>query len=203
VARSTIAIEQLRLLPEDDLVRQLTARAEDQWFDRASSRIDSRDLGNLMVGFANAEGGLIVIGIHGGVVEGVNDAPKRINGWRQAALDHTEPPVRHQRIFEEMGRAGLPDPVYTQGPASLRVVLLGDPLAGRLVDRLPPGSERFVEFLARTGRVTTTQAVDLLDASRPTVLKHLHELAGQGLLEHVGSSLKDPRGFWRLSRGAA
>jgi hypothetical protein len=36
--------------------------------------------------------------------------------------------------------------------------------------------------------------------SRPTALKYLHDLAEQGLVVHVGSSLKDPRRFWRLAR---
>lgn len=106
------------------------------------------------------------------------------------------------RMFEEMERVGLPDPLYLQGPASVRVTFLADSLAGRVLDALPLGSERFVEFLSRTGRVTTTQAVELFDQSRPTVLGHLHRLADQGLIEHTGTSIKDPRGFWRLRRTA-
>ncbi len=105
------------------------------------------------------------------------------------------------RMFEEMHRVGLPDPVYNQGPASVRVILLADPIAARILDRLPRGSERFVEHLSRVGRTTTTEAIDLLSASRPTVLRHLRELQTHGLIEHVGTSLKDPRGYWRLSRG--
>lgn len=104
------------------------------------------------------------------------------------------------RMFEEMNRAGLPDPLYAERPGSVQVTLLADQLAGRILDRLPSGSERFVEFLSRGDRVTTTQAVDLLGVSRPTALKHLHELRRQDLIEHVGTSLKDPRGYWRLRR---
>ena len=107
------------------------------------------------------------------------------------------------RMFEEMNRAGLPDPIYSERAASVQVILLADPLAGRILDRLPAGSERFVEFLSSGDRVTTTQAVDLLSMSRPTVLKYLHDLTAQGLIEHVGTSLKDPRGYWRLRRGSA
>jgi len=102
------------------------------------------------------------------------------------------------RMFEEMSRAGLPDPVYEQGPSSVRVILLADPLARRILDRLPTGSERFIEYLSRMSRVTTTEAVDLLGLSRPTVLRHLQQLAEHGLIEHVGTSLKDPRGYWRV-----
>ncbi len=105
------------------------------------------------------------------------------------------------RMFEEMERAGLPDPVYLQGPASVQVTLLADPLARRILSRLPAGSERFAEFLTRRGRVTTTEAVQLFGTSRPTALNYLHDLTEAGLIEHVGSSLKDPRGFWRLRRG--
>lgn len=105
------------------------------------------------------------------------------------------------RMFEEMERAGLPDPIYTQGQASVRVTFLVDTLSGRVLSDMPPGSEHFVEFLSRVGRVTTTQAGDLLAVSRPTALSHLHRLSDRGLIEHVGTSLKDPRGFWRLRRG--
>ena len=106
------------------------------------------------------------------------------------------------RMFEEMERVGLPDPLYMPGPASVRVAFLADSLAGKVMDALPLGSERFVDYLSRTGRITTTQAVDLFGQSRPTVLGHLHRLADLGLIEHIGTSLKDPRGYWRLRRGA-
>jgi ATP-dependent DNA helicase RecG len=107
------------------------------------------------------------------------------------------------RMFEEMNRVGLPDPVYEERPASVQVTLLADALAGRILDKLPSGSERFVEFLSRGDRVTTTQAVELLGVSRPTALKYLHELREEGLIAHIGSSLKDPRGYWQLRRTSA
>lgn len=466
-------IEQLRLLEDEDLIGTLRSRPEDQWFERVSSRIRPRELGQLLVGLANAEGGIVVIGIHDSKIEGVSGLTPRVNEWRQTALDLTEPPVRHRfelipctnekgladelavievesservhtdqreetylrvgdenrrlgpleaqelrfdkgdsvfdgtpldeveqadldpdlverylrrvkgqskdvlrargllgtqhkrthptaagllllgrepqrrfpqaivrllryegssretgaranviqdrrlegplptqidgarrllrrwlpaairlqrrgrfepstiipqfawleaivnavvhrsysmegdhirvevfedrvevhspgrlpglvrlenirstrfarnpriaramndigygrelgegvkRMFEEMERAGLPDPIYTQGPASVGVTLLADPLAGRIIKELPQGSEQFVEYVTRRGVVTTRQAAELLDASRPTALNHLHHLAELGLIEHVGTSLKDPRGFWRLRR---
>jgi ATP-dependent DNA helicase RecG len=476
MSAANLALEQLRLLPRDDVVDLLAARKEDQWFERKSVRTRPQQLADSMAGFANAEGGLLVVGIHDGRIEGVASAGGLLNGWRQAALDFTQPPVRHKfevlpcrnangeedhlalvevesservhtnvrgetylrvgdetrklrpreaqelrydkgesvfdgtivrrasvgdldeqlvsrylsrvraaqdaevvlrarglagvhgrttrptnagllvlgtnpeqefpegylrliryhgtsretgvrsnvhmdrrlagplpaqinaarrllrrwlpetirlqrqgrfasstlipepvwleaavnaathrsysiggdhirvevfqdrlevespgrlpglvrlenirstrfarnpriarsmsdlgygrelgegvnRMFEEMNLVGLPDPVYSQGPASVTVTLLADTLVGRVLDRLPRGSERFAEYLSRQGRVTTTEAVDLLQASRPTVLRHLHDLAATGLLEHVGTSLKDPRGYWRLVRG--
>lgn len=108
-----------------------------------------------------------------------------------------------KRMFEEMERAGLPDPIYAQGPASVTVTLLADPFAARILEQLPPGSERFVEFLTRRGVVTSGQAAQLLGASRPTALNHLRRLASLELIEHVGTSPKDPRGYWRLRRAGA
>jgi ATP-dependent DNA helicase RecG len=102
------------------------------------------------------------------------------------------------RMFEEMERAGLPLPLYTQPAASVQVTFLVEGTFAEILRQLPRGSDRLAEWMAREGNVTTTQAVELLGQSRPTVLGLLHRLESRGLLEHVGSSPKDPRGFWRL-----
>lgn len=101
------------------------------------------------------------------------------------------------RMYEEMGRAGLPEPVFVQTPASVRVTFLADPISARILAALPRGSERFVEHVNRTGRVTTTEAIELLGVSRPTAIRHLHHLVDAGLLEAVRKSPNDPRGYWR------
>lgn len=67
--------------------------AEDQWFDRKSVRIEPRKLAESLVGFANADGGTIAIGLSGGVVEGVDGDEKRVNALMQASVDFTEPTV--------------------------------------------------------------------------------------------------------------
>jgi ATP-dependent DNA helicase RecG len=88
----------------------LLAAPEDQWFDRKSATTKARDLARPLVAFANAEGGTIAIGLHGGVVQGIADVPQRINEWRQAPLDFTRPPVRAR--FEQVrcvSKAGSPD----------------------------------------------------------------------------------------------
>ena len=107
------------------------------------------------------------------------------------------------RMFEEMERAGFPAPLYTEGPASVQVTFLFESVFGRILERLPAGSERFVEFLSRNRRITTTEAKDLLAMSRPTTLGWLRDLVEAGLLQHVGTSLKDPRGFWQATFGAS
>lgn len=103
------------------------------------------------------------------------------------------------RMFEEMQRAGLPEPLYEQGPASVRVTLKADRTGARMLELLPSGSGRFVEYVTQRGQVTTSEAVDLLSRSRPTVLRYLRRLQNTGLLERVGSTY-DPTAYWRLKR---
>jgi hypothetical protein len=51
--------------------------------------------------------------------------------------------------------------------------------------------------LNRTGRVTTTEAIELLGVSRPRAILHLQHLVDAALLEAVCKSPNDPRGHWR------
>src|SRR5687767_12766222 len=78
----------------------LLALPEDQWFDRKSARISPRQLADAEIGFANAEGGVIVVGLAGGRVEGTDAAPGHRNALLQAAIDFTVPAVRtsHQLV---------------------------------------------------------------------------------------------------------
>ncbi len=104
------------------------------------------------------------------------------------------------RMYLELERVGLPDPVFVQAGASLRVTFLDDPVGARMQAVLPPGSDRFVEHLLRTGRVTTSQAITLLGVSRPTAIGYLRRLEEGGFVEAVRTSPNDPRGFWRPAR---
>jgi ATP-dependent DNA helicase RecG len=107
------------------------------------------------------------------------------------------------RMFEEMERAGLPDPIYRQGPASVIVTLLMDPIGARMLRLLPAGSERFVEYVIGTERVTTAEAKDLLGVSVNTARRYLTALAQAGYLRYESKSPRDPRGYWRLVTGDA
>src|SRR5262245_34392674 len=102
--------KQLCLFADPPSVEELLTRIEDQWFDRKSSRIAARDLADRMIGFANADGGRIAVGIHNGVVEGVDGSPERRNEWLQASLDFTVPPVRHSAFYVNcINHRGEPD----------------------------------------------------------------------------------------------
>jgi len=71
-------------------------KPEDQWFDRKSIRIEPIALANVLVGFANADGGTVVIGVEdSGEITGTDRYTDHLNRLRQAAIDYTNPLVRH------------------------------------------------------------------------------------------------------------
>jgi len=72
-------------------VRLLEAN-EDQWFDRKSARITPVKLAPALVAFANAEGGVIAVGLSGGRLEGFD--AKELRNYQQTPMDFTVPPVR-------------------------------------------------------------------------------------------------------------
>jgi ATP-dependent DNA helicase RecG len=86
--------------------KALLKLSEGQWFDRKSARVAARDLADAMIALANAEGGIIVIGLWNGRVEGI-DGGNRLSDWQQAALDFTTPAVPCRcRLIECVDEAG-------------------------------------------------------------------------------------------------
>jgi len=85
--------------------------AEDQWFDRKSIRVTPQRLADLEVGFANADGGTIVIGVaEDGTVQGTDTDPDRRNKLTQVARTMTVPPVRaHPQLVDCLTDTGQGD----------------------------------------------------------------------------------------------
>lgn len=103
-------VDQALVAERDEVGDLLLSISEDQWFDRKSSRIAVRDLGQHLCAFANAEGGVIVVGLSKGKVEGLKDSGKRLNDLQQASLDFTVPPVRARvDLVECITSSGEPD----------------------------------------------------------------------------------------------
>lgn len=96
-------VDQALTLPPDDAIAQLLALPESQWFERKSGSIRASDFAIPLVAMANAEGGVVVAGLHGGTVVPVDD--KAANALRQAAIDFTTPRV-HARVRELITRQG-------------------------------------------------------------------------------------------------
>ncbi len=74
-----------------DVGMRLLALPEDQWFERKSIRVRAQDLDKPLTAFANAEGGVIVIGLSDGRVEGIRALASKQNAIRQAAVEAPTP----------------------------------------------------------------------------------------------------------------
>ncbi|WP_375388758.1 ATP-binding protein [uncultured Amnibacterium sp.] len=82
--------------PIESTGRLLLELDEDQWLERKSSRVGAKDVAIALVALANAEGGVLVVGLHDGRVEGTKSDVRKTNELRQAAIDHSVPPVPHR-----------------------------------------------------------------------------------------------------------
>jgi len=89
----TLAVENALNAPPVQVGAQLVSLPEDQWFERKSCRIAPRDLAKTLIGFANADGGTLVIGLDDGEVEGTDGNAERRNAQLQANVDLCIPPV--------------------------------------------------------------------------------------------------------------
>lgn len=106
----TIDVESALNAPPVEAGPELLMLDEDQWFERKSSRIAARDLANTLIGFANADGGAVVVGLADGEVEGTSDNLERRNAQFQANIDFCVPPVRaKQRLVGCIDRRGKPN----------------------------------------------------------------------------------------------
>jgi len=114
-----LLMDNLLAMSPEDLPRHLLEEPENQWFDRKSARVRGADLAKTLAAMANAEGGIIAIGLHDGVCEGIDGQPARQNEWRQAGLDYTVPPVPFD--------AHLPECVNRQGAADRLFLMVVPP----------------------------------------------------------------------------
>lgn len=106
------SVEQALQLSPAEVGKALAALPEDQWLERKSAGVSGQTIANLLVGFANAEGGTIIIGLSDdGVVEGIGSAgAKRLTDWQRAHIDFATPPVRCQfRLIDCFTAKGKPD----------------------------------------------------------------------------------------------
>jgi len=106
----TIAAENALNAPPVEIGEELACIAEDQWLERKSARIAPRDLADTLIGFANADGGIVIVGISDGKVEGTDSNPARRNSQLQANIDFCVPPVRvKQRLVDCVDGDGEPN----------------------------------------------------------------------------------------------
>jgi ATP-dependent DNA helicase RecG len=106
-----------------------------------------------------------------------------------------------RRMFDEMRRVDLTDPVYHQASGSVRLILAASPrLDPRLAKTLPAGSQQVIDLLRSAGApLGTGEIADALGLSRPPVIRRLRALESAGLIRWVGKSRNDPRAAWTLA----
>lgn len=100
---STVLVERVLQLPPEEIAEGLLGLPESQWFERKGGRITAKKAAETAIAFANAEGGVLIIGASNGEVDGVT--PKLLNDLQQMALDHTDPvvPARVDVVDAEHG----------------------------------------------------------------------------------------------------
>lgn len=91
---SSLAVEGALALPESERGEALLAVSEDQWFEKKGPRVSEQALANVEVGLANADGGLIVVGIGADAVEGTDRYQAHRTSLMKAAILLVEPPIR-------------------------------------------------------------------------------------------------------------
>jgi ATP-dependent DNA helicase RecG len=107
---SSVAVEAALAAPAEEVGAFLGKLPEDQWFERKSARIAARDLADWLIGFGNADGGVVVVGLRSGRVEGTDATSHQRNDQMQASIDFCEPPVRvRQRLLDCVDDRGRPN----------------------------------------------------------------------------------------------
>ena len=122
----------------------LLSLPESQWFERKSARVRPRKVADALIGFANAEGGVLVVGLFDGRVEGIDSVgPKHLAALQQAAMDFTQPAVRcRTRLVEcrstegrgssiHVSRVTSPDSPATRGSRECARTFASDRSSGR------------------------------------------------------------------------
>ena len=76
-------------------IDELLTMPENQVFDRKSIRIEPKALAITIVAFANADGGIIAIGISDdGMIEGVNGNEQKLNEILRVPFDFCSPTIK-------------------------------------------------------------------------------------------------------------
>lgn len=105
-----------------------------------------------------------------------------------------------KRIFHEMQRRGLADPIYRQTASSVTLILkASDAVDSRVLAGLTKNARKVLDILRTENRALGTgQIAELLGIARPTAKRALDSLASAGLVRWQGRSDRDPRASWRL-----
>ncbi|QPK81198.1 helix-turn-helix domain-containing protein [Schaalia sp. ZJ405] len=104
-----------------------------------------------------------------------------------------------RRIFDEMRRQGLTDPIYEQTSHSVRLTLRAtDSLPEDVKEDIGATGESILNALRNHGDgLSTGEIIDVVGVSRPTALRYLHRLQENRLISSTGKTPRDPRARWK------
>ncbi|MBE6482598.1 MAG: MarR family transcriptional regulator [Actinomyces ruminicola] len=71
----------------------LVGAPENQWFERKSVRVGAKRLAAALIGMANAEGGMVAVGVSEGRIEGIDGETRKVNRLRRVPVDLIDPPL--------------------------------------------------------------------------------------------------------------
>lgn len=105
-----------------------------------------------------------------------------------------------RRIYEEMQQNGLAAPLYSQSAQAVQLVLSShDAVPVAIRDELSKSARVVLDALRKAAvPLGTGQIVQLVDLTRPPVIRALRQLQDLNLVLWEGESDKDPRATWRL-----
>lgn len=107
---STRALGHALELPPSEVGAALLDVHGDQWYDRKSFQLSPQKLANHLVGFANADGGTIVVGLSEGRVQGTERSPSHRNELMQTHVQYCQPAVPAQcRLIPCVNQDGSDD----------------------------------------------------------------------------------------------
>jgi ATP-dependent DNA helicase RecG len=92
-------------------IKDILNLQEGQYFERKSAKIDVKKVAIALIAFANADGGLIAIGVHDGKIEGISGQGSiKTNDFIQCKITHCTPAVRaNERFLEVVNSKGQKD----------------------------------------------------------------------------------------------
>lgn len=104
-----------------------------------------------------------------------------------------------RRVRAEMATAGLPPPVFREGPANFSAELNADSVSRSLVESGIKFTAEFAAALRHEGSLSTGEAETLLRLSRPATVRRLRALEAVGVIRLVSKSKTDPTARWYLA----
>lgn len=107
-----------------------------------------------------------------------------------------------RRLFSEMRRRGMADPVYEQTSSSVKLTLLAvDALPAEVNARLTSSARAILTAMRlHNGPLGTGELADLAGVTRMTATRALASLEQEGIVTWRGNSKRDPRATWALGQ---